>query len=123
MRGGYLHNMMINDLARRFVDCGFIVQTEVQVNCNGAHGYIDLVARRDRHCIAVEAELSVDRIANDLNKAGSLRATELWIVVPSCAAAHAAQRRLHVVLVGTVAERIVVLTFGEARQRVAALFS
>ena len=72
--------------------------------------------------IAVEIERTAKRIDNDLMKAMSVNATELWIVVTSQKLAEHVLRRLEDVRVRR-SDGVYVLTLEQARQRLRALLS
>lgn len=119
MRGGFLHNQIILDpLERAFRGVGALVRREMMVRLNSRIGYVDLFAELGGRMFAIEAELSVHRIATDLIKGMALTADELWIVVPHRRAARCVERRLAAMTVRSNQDGLFVLTLSRALQRV-----
>ncbi len=121
MNGGFLHEVVTLDrlesLAR---DAGADAARQVRTPTGG---YIDLVITIGTHRIAVEAELTSKRVANDLEKAVSAEATELWVVTPVPRTARSVKRGLNRVNRNCKTPVVFVLTLGRAIQRLTNCFS
>lgn len=76
MRGGRLHNLLVEGLATAARDSGFWIRTEAFLGA----GYGDLVIGRAGLVILIEVELDPRRVPGDIDKAGRIGASELWIV-------------------------------------------
>lgn len=121
MRGGFLHNdVLIGLLEADFKQRGVRTQREYATNPGRRTGYIDLFAQRDGIRIAIEAELSVRRVAADLTKARQVNASELWIVVPNAEIADTVSLALE--RLDPDGTLVFVLTLGRALERVAGCF-
>jgi hypothetical protein len=57
-------------------------------------GFIDLLADKGPRRIVIEAELTPRRVTRDVEKADAVRASELWIVVPTGHVRRAVERLL-----------------------------
>lgn len=115
---GFVHEQILlaplqQEAHLRGADTGREVATGSGRRC----GYVDLVIECDRLMIAVEAELSSRRVANDLTKAMAIGADELWIVVPAASIARAAARVLRQ-LNRPAKPAVFVLTVGQALHRI-----
>lgn len=111
MRGGFLHNeLLISGLDKVFRDHGAQTRHEVQT----PSGFIDLVVMLRSGALAVEAELSLKRVQNDLKKALELPAASLWIVVPNGRLARSAKTRLRTISPSFTKLQVHVLTFPQA---------
>lgn len=123
MRGGFVHNEIINKPLQQLLQAGGADTTiECPVTVNGSLQSIDLVAEFGDRRIVIEAECSAKRIEADLAKAMSLDADELWIVVPNNRIKAAANRKLQQLGVSR-GGKLFVLTLPQAAQRVANCFS
>ena len=69
MRGGPIHNLLLDLLEREFRARGAFIRREYPASVGGQRGYVDLFATFGSERIAVEAELSADRAGNDVRKA------------------------------------------------------
>lgn len=90
MRGGGLHRRLVRDLALEAGHRGWWTRVEAYVG----GGYIDLVIGKGDRLIAVEVELTPDRVPRDIEKAERIHATELWIVIPDSTKRAAFERRV-----------------------------
>ena len=91
MRGDYLHNhVLLDPLERPCREHG--AQVHREYNLDGE--FVDLLIEFDTGRVVVEAELSPDRVANDVAKAQRLGANVLLIVVPTWRIARAVKRKL-----------------------------
>lgn len=79
MRGGGLHRWMVRQLESAANQAGCWTRVEAFVG----RGFVDLVVGHGDQLIAVEVELTAARIPNDITKAESIGATELWIIAPN----------------------------------------
>ncbi len=119
MRGGYLHNaIMISVLAELFELEGWHTDQEVPIRMGSSIRFVDLVAEREGHSIAIEAESSPKRIEGDLDKAQAMGAQELWIVTPTARIAAGVRRKLDRLFVPVNRDGLFVLTQGAATERV-----
>ena len=69
MRGRFLHNWILDAPEEHFRSLGATTTREYQTRPGRGAGFIDLFVLLDPHRIAVEAELSADRVVNDVRKA------------------------------------------------------
>lgn len=123
MRGGFIHNeVIINPLRRLLQAGGADTMVECPVRVNGSTRAIDLVAELADRRIVIEAECSAKRIESDLEKAMSLDADELWIVVPNDRVKAAVDRKLRCLGISRNAG-LFVLTLPQAVKRVTDCFS
>lgn len=122
MKGGYLHEFILETLETSFREHGFRVSRQVPSRPGRKTGYIDQVVSWDSTLLAVEVELSSRRVANDLVKAMDLGAF-LWIVVPNHKVALSVRRRLNVLRVQEREPWLCVLTLNRALKRVPHCFS
>ena len=119
MRGGFLHNVvLITALVLEWTKRGARTWREAAVHLGHTTGYIDLLVEIAGFRVAIEAELTPRRVANDIEKAIAVRAQELWVVVPDAQVARAIRRKLHLVPIAEGTPKIFVLTLGQAKQRV-----
>lgn len=124
MRGGYLHNtVLLNPIEAYLRRADAQTRREYPVQKNATRGAIDLVATWDDALIAIEAELTPDRVVRDVQKALAARAGLLVIVVPTRRVAAAAIRRLRLNCNPTRKDLPVwVLPLGPALERLRRLF-
>ncbi len=123
MRGQFLHNSVcVERLARQFRSVGAHVELEVPVRCSASTRFIDLLALRGNQRIAVEVELDGRRLATDFEKAATIAASELWLVVAQARVAGKVRRKLARRVSHPTGCRICVLTLGQALQRVTDCF-
>ena len=103
MRGGLLHNKIVQDLVELLVNCGLEVQTEAPIHGpDGALvGYADVIARRASDLFLFEVENSIKQLGRDLAKATALPAKQFWIVVPNPALRKGVERRLKCLSLGS----------------------
>lgn len=95
MRGGFLHNIVLVDsLHKALSEQGARVYREYQVAPGRRSGFIDLVAVRGSEWIAIEAELTPDRIGWDMEKADAIGASLLLVVMPHGRAVSRARKSL-----------------------------
>jgi len=126
MRGGFVHDhVILNTLEAEFRALGVNVSVSRQVPSRSGRttGYIDLVVRLGAHVLAIEAEMSPARVANDLRKADEIGATSLWIVTANHNVARGGRRQLERLGVQEEDPKILCVTLGEARERVRQFFS
>ncbi len=120
MRGAFLHTDVlvarVEELLRGF---GARVCREYAVSGGRRSGFIDLFAVLHTHRIACEAELSADRVVNDVAKATAARADLLLIVTPERRIARAVAKRLDKAGIATADEclEVWVLPLGVALKR------
>ncbi len=114
MDGGFVHERVTLDrLETIALSIGALTQRQVRTS---GGGYVDLLIERSTLRIAVEAELTPRRIANDLTKAMDLAADELWIVVPNVAVAASVRAALDRMSVRHGRRGVFVLTLGQTTQ-------
>ena len=122
MRGGFLHNRVLVDrLEATFQAMGAQTWRESWVSLGDRCGYVDLIADWRGAVAACEAELSADRVYNDISKALAIRASALLIVTPTRPIADAISRKLARLHAGSLRRPglvIKVLPLGVAVQRV-----
>jgi len=95
MRGGFLHNTaLLNPIEAYLRRRGAQTCREYPVQNSITRGAIDLVATWNDAVIAIEAELTPDRVVRDVHKAHAIEADLLVIVVPTRRVAAAVIRRL-----------------------------
>ena len=95
MRGRFLHNQgLIDPVAAAFKRLGGIVRREYPIRPGRYSRYVDLHVVWDSWRIVVEAELTVDRVDLDVDKASALEADILLFVVPNSALARKIERKL-----------------------------
>ncbi len=94
MRGGWLHTqILIEPIRRCFADLGAATYMEYPVKCDGRNCAVDLFVLLAGKRVAVEAELSPDRVPMDILKARALDTDLLYIVTPTRRVALAAKKR------------------------------
>jgi hypothetical protein len=95
MRGGFLHNFLVDRAEEHLLSLGAVVYREYPTNPGTRDSrFIDLCAMTGGARIAIEAELSTDRIAADVGKALTVEASLLLILVPDSRIAARIQRQL-----------------------------
>ncbi len=95
MRGSNLHNhILLDGIEHQFRLLGGLTRREQPTRSGRSAGFIDLFIRLGKHRIACEAELTADRVLNDLHKATEIGATHLLIVCPRTSVARSVQSRL-----------------------------
>lgn len=113
----FIHRSLLDSIDTNACVAGASTQREVSISPGRNADRVDLVIEFAGKRIAVEAELTAKRIANDLAKAMVLRVDELWIVVPHSTVAKAVERQLSRLRVRAKECRIYFLTLGQALQR------
>ena len=93
MRGGAFHNKMIEKVASAFLSHGWEVETEFCYRGGGVVTFFDVFAVKDRREIAVEVEMSVRHVVDNVRKARAVE-VEVWVVVPSRRLKRAVERTL-----------------------------
>ena len=119
MRGGFLHNtLLVAGIETMLWPIATSIIREFPVRLPGdAVGAIDLFAIIGAHRIAVEVELTADRVPGDMAKAHSANANELLLIAPNAVARGALQRRVRRLTARTPPRLSVhVLTLPLARQ-------
>lgn len=94
MRGNTIHNQLLKPFAQRFQERRASIQWEYPTRIGKGAGFIDLFITYQEHDICIEAELSADRVPNDVKKAIAVNASLLLIVTPNAQVKAAAQRKL-----------------------------
>lgn len=118
MRGRFLHNkILIAAVEERFLALGATVSREHSVKVRDRICYVDLFVSYGDSRIACEAELTTDRILNDIAKAIALDADMLLILVPTSTMARKVQERLTMTMPGPSLIAISVLPLGVALER------
>lgn len=115
MRNGFLHDrVLLAPLKGYFRRLGAVVHREQVVHHSGTTGFIDLFVEHGSNRIAIEAELTPNRVASDLAKARAADATVLLIVTPTAAVARAGLKRLSLASGRADRPRVFVLPLGLA---------
>ena len=83
MKGKHIHEGMLDELEKALRERRAKTERQVPIRLGKKLWYADLVAELDGRRLLIEVEMSSRRIAGDLQKAGALQATWLWIVVPN----------------------------------------
>jgi len=120
VRGRFLHNdVLVAPVAALLREYGVQSQLEHATESGRGTTFVDLLAVRESLRLVCEAELSPDRVWNDVNKAVSLEANLLLIVVPNARIARRVRRRLSRLTVPMIPESldIWILPLGPALQR------
>jgi hypothetical protein len=119
MRGGGLHNYMAERLAEICETKGFRTYREYPVRPGRHPRFVDLWVECHAFKMAVEVEVTVRRVAEDIQKAVDLSADVLMIVMLTPRAVAEALRVLKQYRVAQASSnlRIVVLPFGVALHR------
>ena len=95
MRGSNLHNHILLDaVEEHLASGGWTTRREHLVALPDGMGAIDLLAERGGERLAIEVELTPDRVLRDVQKAIAIQAVELLIVTPNAAVRKAVRRRL-----------------------------
>lgn len=95
MRGKFLHNtVLISRIAALFHQTDATIYHEYPTGPGRTAGFVDLFILYKTWRFAVEAELSADRVSNDVAKAIALRADLLLIVTPNSRVATAVRRQV-----------------------------
>ena len=125
MRGGWLHNHMVERLADVLRRAGAWVQLEHPIRVSGSTLLADLYARLRNRTLLVEVERTPDRVAKDLVKAVAIVPTWCVIVTPTAAVACAVRRKLAIQSrsEARLQFRIVVWPYGVALQRLTELLT
>ena len=118
MRGGQIHEYIIEQLDRVFQQHGFRTARQVVARSGSRLSFVDLVvedASGALLCVEVETGGGGGRVWRDLDKARKLGA--LWIVVPDQRVKESIRRRVR--QLGAVKSgSLSVLTYGQAMQQV-----
>ena len=113
MRGGRLHSgVLAGGLRDALERLGARVRTEYPVRPGRGAGAVDLYAELDGTRVAIEVELGVRRVRQDIRKAETLGVDALVIVTPTAKVAALARRRLRTRTASRVT--VHVLPFGRA---------
>ena len=95
MTGAFVHErILLPPIATHFQQLGAQVWRQHCVRLEDSLGFADLFIIHGMHRIICEAELTSDRVLNDVCKAKALQAALLMIVVPHQRVAVAIRRRL-----------------------------
>lgn len=121
MKGGTVHEHILNVLKATFAIIGMTVSTNVVTKPGRDTGYGDLLAEGHGVRLLVEIETTSRRVANDLQKAADLEAW-LWIVTPTSRAASSVRARLKRLGVREDPPSLCVLTFGQSLSRITNCF-
>ena len=123
MKGGPVHeNVLLDEMEKCLRKVGASVRRQVPTGPGRGPRYADLVAAAGAGRLVIEAEMSSQRVAEDLQKALDLGATWLWIVAPSPRVARSVRRRLQRIGAGENEPWLCVLTLGQAIERVRKYF-
>ena len=116
MRGNFFHNLLVARLEHAFRVLGAIVYREYRIATSTVNGFVDLFVIFQLFRIAIEIELTTDRIRWDVFKALALKADMLLIVLPSSRLVRAAQECVDQLKASGKAVNVPVacLTFGGA---------
>lgn len=118
MRGKFLHNHLVAQLALQFRRLGAIVKQEHYFRQDCVQGFIDLLIHFQGRLIACEVELSDARVGRDIKKAKAVSAVLLLIVVPNNRVARAVRHEL-AIQKAPPNLTIICFTFGIVHQRLA----
>jgi hypothetical protein len=121
MRGGTVHEHILNALKAALEKCGMSVSTNVVTRPGRDTGYGDLLAEGHGIKLLVEIETTSRRVASDLQKAADLEAW-LWLVTPNVRVSRAIRGRLKRLGVRENPPWVFVLTYGQAQTQVANCF-
>lgn len=116
MKGGPIHEQMLDRLERVSRELNAQVSRQAPVRMRTKTGFIDLVVQRGNVRLAIEAEMSPWRVAEDLNKAAALGAW-LWLVTPNSRVSEAVRAQLRKLGVRERRPSTCVLCFGQALER------
>lgn len=94
MRGSPFHNSLVAQIERVCRELGAMVRTEYRIVTATVDGFVDLFVIYNLLRIAIEVELTVDRIRWDVLKAIALNADLLIIVFPTKDLVSLAQKRV-----------------------------
>jgi hypothetical protein len=138
--GGFVHERVALDrLEAAFHARGFDTNRPCRTGKDAlAGGHVDLAVMTPQGVIAIEVELSAKRIHRDVAKAAALDAAELWLIAPSARTIAAIKRRMATLDLDALrcprnrkgrrgrgrgrVRGIVVLTLGQALQRISRCF-
>lgn len=126
MRGQFLHNdILVAPIAALLREYGVRSQLEYAIESGRGVGFVDLFAVQESFRLVCEAELSPDRVWNDIRKAVALQADLLLIVVPTVRMARRIRRRLQHPRCPAAPENldIWILPLGPALQRLREMMS
>lgn len=126
MRGDFVHNaILVGQIAALLSEFGIAARLEFPIQIGTRRKFADLYARWPGVTLVCEAELSADRVWNDVEKAIAAQASHLIIVVPTPRVARLVRRRLAHASTPSVPSSLVVYVFtlGVALQRVRHLLS
>jgi len=95
MRGNFIHNrVLLEPIESHFRRLRALVYLEYPTRMGRQAGFIDLFILHGPHRIACEAELSPDRVRNDVVKARAVHATLLLIVSTNVSVVRTIDQRL-----------------------------
>jgi hypothetical protein len=126
VRGDFVHNaVLVGQLAALLSEFGIAARQEFPIQIGTRRKFADLYAQWPGVTLVCEAELSADRVWNDLEKAVAAQATLLMIVVPNANVARRARHRLSHPKAPSVPTSLTVcvLTLGIALQRLRRLLT
>jgi hypothetical protein len=122
MRGGHLHSEVLAEGIQTALErLGVRVSTEYRVCTGRIAGAVDLYADRDGIRVAIEIELGIRRVLQDVRKAEALGVDTLVIVTPTPKVAALALRQVRTQTQSRV--RVHVLPFGRALAFLSQVFS
>ena len=125
MRGGWLHNQIVQRLASVLLALGWQVFVEHPIRVASRVLFADVYADNGSHTLLLEVELSPDRVHADIEKAIGAEADVLWIVTPEPRLTSAIHRKAVTCCnnLRVTNLRIRVCTYGVAVQRLTDLES
>lgn len=124
MDGGDIHErVLLGCVETAFRERGASTRRQAPCGSGTQRGFIDLAVEVENKRLAIEAELSGRRIANDVRKAIAWGADQLWIVVPNQRVLRAARRAWKRQRIEGETIAIFFLTLGQALQQVSTDFS
>jgi len=123
MNGDHIHDdVLLGTLEPALQWRGAETRRQVLCRGEGRGGYVDMTAHVQGMLLAIEAELSARRVANDFWKAAVLEADLLWIVVPNHRVLSAVRREAKRREIKSPWPGPCFLTLGQALQQVTHLF-
>lgn len=121
MKGGPIHEQMLDRLERVSSEMNAQVSRQVPVQMGTKMGYVDLTVQQGTVRLAIEAEMSPWRVTEDLNKAAAVGAW-LWIVTPNSRVTAAVRAQLRKLGVRERSPWICALSLGQAVERLRNFF-
>lgn len=124
MRGGFLHNtLLIQPFVDYFTQRSDQVLPEYQAGARPSDGAIDLLIVGDSFRLAIEAELTTQRMRQDLDKAQKAEATHLLILTPTSKLASMGRKLLSDHIIQYAPMQVQIFPLGPARHWVEQNFS